>query len=778
MGIFDSFKKNKNIENDNGLNIIYSNNGRGHLDEIFEKENGLKHGLLHHFTVGNNELIGKPVETLYYSQAWRCGKPGGKIFTGDYLPGLPKPLDLHIFSFEEEKKKLMKLHSENYPSIKDKEGVPFSVAKAQKQKSLEKTHKKKSKGYVHGKSTQTYNPGPDAVFLSPIPKKPEIEQEFYANGKLKNEATYKSGKQNGSEKGYHENGQLHYECEWIDGLQDGEITSYDIDGNKIKQSFLKKGSYEGIQREWWPNGKLRAVRIMKNHEVVSEETYNQDGSIVVHEDKIEDLQTVEQLHHDNDTGLRVSITDLQQWKKRFYYNDNLFEGIGFELYENGKLKCELTYVEGQVNGICKEWFESGKIKNEGQKRRTSIHPDNPFVVIEEINGKFIQWYESGQIEKEELWENWEPKLIKKFRETGEKYSTNDGIKYETLYLSQKTHQISQTIDKDKYSTFGWDLNGSLALGSNKHLLTKRWYENGQQESQRTIYEFNNKYTLVEEWYENGQRATVQLLENNVIIEFELEWDESGKLVKRDQSDSIKKEDYEKLIISLGNIDLQEIVKERQKTKGENIKLKIEELAIETTLEDFVNDWELDMNEVEEELNDGYYSDEEVMIDKGEDNCLNVDIISNSFEIIDIINSIYNDQFLMVVKDVWDGETDECETCDGCGENDKEEECVDCEGTGGCVDVEYTSFTLEGDNPDNIVDIVFKGGEYVEKIMLTKKQIEEFNKLKYDGLIDYTNNLKYQEFLFVKKKNLKKDGWEKTLKSFSLSDWDKYPWMVN
>jgi antitoxin component YwqK of YwqJK toxin-antitoxin module len=45
MGIFDFLKKNKNIENDNGLNEIYYDNGRGELKERFSKKNAKKYGV-------------------------------------------------------------------------------------------------------------------------------------------------------------------------------------------------------------------------------------------------------------------------------------------------------------------------------------------------------------------------------------------------------------------------------------------------------------------------------------------------------------------------------------------------------------------------------------------------------------------------------------------------------------------------------------------------------------------------------------------------------------
>ena len=85
---------------------------------------------------------------------------------------------------------------------------------------------------------------------------------------------------NGQEKGYHENGTLHYKCEWINAQQHGIIISYNEDGKKIKESYLKYGKYVGHQKEWWPNGKLRAFRIMKNGEIYVEKIFDESGNKV------------------------------------------------------------------------------------------------------------------------------------------------------------------------------------------------------------------------------------------------------------------------------------------------------------------------------------------------------------------------------------------------------------------------------------------------------------------------------------------------------------------
>ena len=44
MGIFDFFKKNKNVTSENGWNEIYFNNGKGSIKERYYKKDGVLHG--------------------------------------------------------------------------------------------------------------------------------------------------------------------------------------------------------------------------------------------------------------------------------------------------------------------------------------------------------------------------------------------------------------------------------------------------------------------------------------------------------------------------------------------------------------------------------------------------------------------------------------------------------------------------------------------------------------------------------------------------------------
>ena len=84
-----------------------------------------------------------------------------------------------------------------------------------------------------------------------------------------------------------------------------------------------------------------------------------------------------------------------------------------------------------------------------------------------------------------------------------------------------------------------------------------------------------------------------------------------------------------------------------------MKLFIKNLGIETCLDQFVKDWDLDIDSVKEELEDELetYFGEFCSIEKDEENenCLIGSINTESWEVMDMVNDIYDDYYLFVVK---------------------------------------------------------------------------------------------------------------------------------
>ncbi len=376
--------------------------------------------------------------------------------------------------------------------------------------------------------------------------KPEVRKEFYENGKLKNEATFKSGKKHGYEKGFHENGSLRYETQWVNGKQNGEVSSFDEQGNKIKQSFLKMGSYEGPQKEWWANGNLKADRVMKNDEVFSEITYSPNGSVVVFEDKLEDKGIVS------------------------YHNGKPFTGIMFLETTRSltglpiKVNIETEMVDGLKDGIRTDFCDNGKIK-----LQTKFSKDK-FV---NILGYFD--YEGNNIleakkcvfytmleEKDNIFS------YKKKPFNGVSYSQyggwtalyKDGVKISSKdYFADRTvKSISENINGEMIELKGWikiDDEGNYDEDGKKILVREykdgrkiEYYENGNLKSEEDVFKkMSNKdssktFTL-KKYYENGNLNTKEVKTkydsdgNNggVTIEYS-EFYETGELKKEKVSD--------------------------------------------------------------------------------------------------------------------------------------------------------------------------------------------------------------------------------------------------
>ena len=41
--------------------------------------------------------------------------------------------------------------------------------------------------------------------------------------------------------------------------------------------------------------------------------------------------------------------------------NGLKEGLWIEKYSNGNIRCELNYLDGKLNGLCKYYYENGNI---------------------------------------------------------------------------------------------------------------------------------------------------------------------------------------------------------------------------------------------------------------------------------------------------------------------------------------------------------------------------------------------------------------------------------
>ncbi|MGE0267318.1 MAG: toxin-antitoxin system YwqK family antitoxin [Candidatus Omnitrophota bacterium] len=177
----------------------------------------------------------------------------------------------------------------------------------------------------------------------------EIRKEFFPNGQMQYERTYKDGKRHGPSKRYHENGNLYQEVMYVDGKKQGTLKQYTANGNLEQTYNYKDDIVEGLVQK-----------------------FNKDGTL--------------QHEHNFENGMpdrktqrvwRYFLDGTLKYESSYYYGD----GYRKEYHPNGKLfrkfdikKLKLTNFEeydkngaliskqnGEYTGVLSEYDETGKI---------------------------------------------------------------------------------------------------------------------------------------------------------------------------------------------------------------------------------------------------------------------------------------------------------------------------------------------------------------------------------------------------------------------------------
>ena len=195
MGILNFFKKNKNTTNNNGLNEVYSENGKGKIIRRFYKKNGLEEGI-YEIWCPNTEKI---TDRYIYKDGLKEG-PHEKFFKNTNIL----------------------LGRSNY--IKDKlDGISEQFYQNGKTRSSKKYGKK---GVTEEK---TFNES-GVLIHHYTPKK---KSKFYDNGDVKFEEKTKKSQQY-----FYKNGQVRIERLISKEHPKGKFYHYDENGNKISNEEI------------------------------------------------------------------------------------------------------------------------------------------------------------------------------------------------------------------------------------------------------------------------------------------------------------------------------------------------------------------------------------------------------------------------------------------------------------------------------------------------------------------------------------------------------------
>lgn len=223
----------------------------------------------------------------------------------------------------------------------------------------------------------------------------EIKKEYYLNGILKNETSYKNGKKDGLKKVYYKTGQLKLEQLFKNGKARGIKKTYYKSGELEYLVPFINGIENGIVKVYYKTGELK-----------------QETSIV--EGKVD--------------GLMKTYFKSGTPETEINYKNGKMEGIGIRYYESGNILSKAFFNNEKIDGTAKAYYETGELE------RISIYRKGV------LNGIQKYYLKSGELKKEVLYKYGEKDNTQAIIDKKEKLKR-------TLQLSADSHVIEE---KDVY----------------------------------------------------------------------------------------------------------------------------------------------------------------------------------------------------------------------------------------------------------------------------------------------------------------------------------------
>jgi len=203
----------------------------------------------------------------------------------------------------------------------------------------------------------------------------KTKKEYFENGVLKTEASFRGSRRDGVTKRYYENGFLMIEANFRNGEPHGTFREYYENNNMmaeevynsgqliIQKRFDRNGKLNDVARRYYQNGQIRieaGFREGKPEGITRE--YHENGSLMA-EEYYRNGTLISNKGYDKSGTLMVSL-------KEFYDNGHMrnetdfTEGIYKEYYKSGAIKIDARFKDKKPHGLIKEYYEEGIIAAE------------------------------------------------------------------------------------------------------------------------------------------------------------------------------------------------------------------------------------------------------------------------------------------------------------------------------------------------------------------------------------------------------------------------------
>ena len=175
-------------------------------------------------------------------------------------------------------------------------------------------------------------------------------KEFYPDSTMRAEGLFIDGLRSGEWKFYYHNGKLQEVGSYKEGNPDGAWTWYYDNGQKQIEEQFYKGQPNGLYKEYDTNGNL----------IVSG-TYFDGMKAGKWIEQIGDMRTQGEYRNDKQVGEWVSYYDNGNMAFRGTFNAGYPDGQHCFYYENGKLRELQNYTAGVKHGEWKKFLETGEL---------------------------------------------------------------------------------------------------------------------------------------------------------------------------------------------------------------------------------------------------------------------------------------------------------------------------------------------------------------------------------------------------------------------------------
>ncbi len=332
---------------------------------------------------------------------------------------------------------------------------------------------------------------------------------YYPNGNLKTEGNREGYQLSGIWKFYNQEGELTQEITYSEGKKNGPTRKYDEQGRLREKIPYQKDTIQGTVESYYANGEYRKktpyVAGMKNGE---ERIYEEDGRVIW-------LVRYEK----NAVINREAINR--------YAGDGEKTGLWITFHPNEVKKLEGNYVNGQRNGIWKEYDEKGKLLNIYEYKDGQL-ADNETALNVIDQEKY--YYPNGQVKRVETRQGNKRQGFTKTYDKDGNLILSQIFRNDTLVAEGNQNNEGKNVGLWKYY---WP-NGNLkSTGNYKNGLKdgawKYYFRNGELEQEG----FWKSGKLDGEWiwyFKDGKKRCIMHFEDGVEEGDYIEWDQYNYVV--------------------------------------------------------------------------------------------------------------------------------------------------------------------------------------------------------------------------------------------------------